>query len=86
MEVGSSSTSAPTSATVTRVLWYSNTPAPSSNENQFGLSSQQDVSQSAPQPSQQCSGIIILNLKLLIMAYVLIFYNVMFVWDFNSRK
>ncbi|KAL5831105.1 hypothetical protein ACOSQ4_016459 [Xanthoceras sorbifolium] len=56
MEVGSSSTSAPTSATVTRVLWYSNTPAPSSNENQFGLSSQQDVSQSAPQPSQQCSG------------------------------
>ncbi|KAL5765757.1 hypothetical protein ACOSP7_016374 [Xanthoceras sorbifolium] len=76
MEVGSSSTSAPTSATVTRVLWYSNTPSPSSNENQFGLSSQQDVSQSAPQPSQQCSGIIILNLKLLIMAYVLIFYNV----------
>ncbi|KAL5807787.1 hypothetical protein ACOSQ3_028478 [Xanthoceras sorbifolium] len=55
-QVGSSSTSAPTSATVTRVLWYSNTPAPSSNENQFGLSSQQDVSQSAPQHSQQCSG------------------------------
>ncbi|KAL5813686.1 hypothetical protein ACOSQ4_024327 [Xanthoceras sorbifolium] len=58
MEVGSSSTSAPadnnnqtippTFATVTRVLWYSNTPAPSSNENQFGSSSQQDVSQSVP--------------------------------------
>ncbi|KAL5800204.1 hypothetical protein ACOSQ4_033088 [Xanthoceras sorbifolium] len=52
MEVGSSSISAPvdsnnqtippTSATVTRVLWYSNTPAPSSNENQFGSSSQQN--------------------------------------------
>ncbi|KAH7544276.1 hypothetical protein JRO89_XS15G0139300 [Xanthoceras sorbifolium] len=65
MEVDSSSTSVPvdsnnqtippTSSTVTRVLWYSNTPAPSSNENQFGSLSQQDVSQSAPQPSQQCS-------------------------------
>ncbi|KAL5802658.1 hypothetical protein ACOSQ4_030963 [Xanthoceras sorbifolium] len=67
MEVDSSSTSVPvdsnnqtippTSSTVTRVLWYSNTPAPSSNENQFGSLSQQDVSQSAPQPSQQCSAV-----------------------------
>ncbi|KAL5833181.1 hypothetical protein ACOSQ3_016855 [Xanthoceras sorbifolium] len=65
MIVGSSSISAlvdnnkqtipPTFTIVIRVLWYSNTPAPSSNENYFGSSSQQDVSQSTSQHSQQCS-------------------------------